>query len=208
MRSLTLHWHFQPDAFHRWKHLCYQARGARLPGMLMHQKAILALKPGVSSSTPTSSSSSSSSSFFGRGNTTGQSAQAIAADADPNAIIGWTYLGSANFTMAAWGNLALPSNANNNDRAHGAAPGAGEVGLTANNWELGVLLPFRRADLAPEAELSTNARSAICWERPLRAYRQGGAGAAAGGGEAEGEGDVPWLSEENQQRPSTRPPRR
>lgn len=185
----------------------------------MHQKAILALKPGFSNSTSSAASASSSSSFFGRGNTTGQSTtgqstsvdtSAAAADAEPNAIIGWTYLGSANFTMAAWGNLALLAN---NERVHGSSSssngaGSGEVGLTANNWELGVLLPFRRRDLESEAELSSNARSAICWERPLRAYRSAGiAGPEGGAGEGE-EGDVPWLSEENQQRPSTRPARR
>ena len=65
----------------------------------------------------------------------------------------------------AWGTLTKASDL----PAHLPDDGA-TVHLSSNNWELGIIFPVTRADLEPEAEFSTMARSAICWKSDAPKY--------------------------------------
>lgn len=154
--------HFgKPAVLDKFRGLVYHARAARHAGVLMHQKGVLALRAGV-----------------GVGRDAWEAGDGKGKEGDE--VVGYTYLGSANFTMNAWGNISLPSSSSAS--ASSNSSGNTSVQMTANNWELGVLLPLRRADLLPGAELSSNARSAVPWQRPARPY---------------GEGDVPWSATEH-----------
>ncbi|KAJ7155888.1 tyrosyl-DNA phosphodiesterase-domain-containing protein [Mycena filopes] len=66
--------------------------------------------------------------------------------ADPLDPAGWMYLGSHNFTAAAWGNLSGSADA---------------PVLNVNNYELGVVLPLMSAQ---------DVNSASAWERPPKRY--------------------------------------
>ncbi|KAJ7036605.1 tyrosyl-DNA phosphodiesterase-domain-containing protein [Mycena alexandri] len=66
--------------------------------------------------------------------------------ADPSDAAGWMYVGSHNFTAAAWGNLSGSADA---------------PVLNVNNYELGVVIPLRTVE---------NVNSASAWERPPRKY--------------------------------------
>lgn len=63
--------------------------------------------------------------------------------------MGWVYLGSANFTRAAWGTIAGTTSAPT---------------LSLNNWELGVVLPLDSPDV------EGNAWDAVPYRRPVEAY--------------------------------------
>lgn len=66
--------HFgKPEKFEAWRSLCHRAQSNRHGGILMHQKGLLALKPGVGG-----------------------------AGADDERV-GYVLMTSANFTSAAWG---------------------------------------------------------------------------------------------------------
>ncbi|WFD47660.1 hypothetical protein GLX27_002312 [Malassezia furfur] len=62
---------------------------------------------------------------------------------------GWVYLGSANFTRAAWGTVAGTTSAPT---------------LSLNNWELGVVLPLDSPDV------DGSAWDAVPYRRPVEAY--------------------------------------
>ncbi|KAJ6621511.1 tyrosyl-DNA phosphodiesterase I [Mycena sp. CBHHK59/15] len=62
---------------------------------------------------------------------------------------GWMYVGSHNFTYAAWGNLT----------GSGSAPV-----MNVNNYELGVIVPLNTAE---------DVDTASAWERPARKYGSG-----------------------------------
>ncbi|WFC95175.1 hypothetical protein MBRA1_001822 [Malassezia brasiliensis] len=62
---------------------------------------------------------------------------------------GWVYLGSANFTRAAWGTIAGTTSAPT---------------LSLNNWELGVVLPLDSPDI------EGSAWDAVPYRRPVEAY--------------------------------------
>ena len=83
-----------------------------------------------------------------------------------NDIAGWAYMGSHNLTQAAWGNISLGKK-------------GGEVQLSINNWELGIIVPMRLNDLQESQKpLSDNMKAnIITWKRPVEKYK---------------EGDVPW----------------
>ncbi|KAJ7173422.1 tyrosyl-DNA phosphodiesterase-domain-containing protein [Mycena filopes] len=66
--------------------------------------------------------------------------------ADPSDPAGWMYLGSHNFTAAAWGNLSGSADA---------------PVLNLNNYELGVVLPLMSAQ---------DVNSVSAWERPPKRY--------------------------------------
>ncbi|PWN27015.1 phospholipase D/nuclease [Jaminaea rosea] len=82
--------HFgKPEAFTKWKHLCYHARAERHEGVLMHQKGVLVVKKGREVEQTAGSSSSHSK--------------------DEEETIGYVVMTSANFGQNAWGNLSRPS---------------------------------------------------------------------------------------------------
>lgn len=83
---------------------------------------------------------------------------------DNEEIVGWIYMGSHNLTQAAWGNISSAS---------ASAPPQ----LTCQNWELGLVLPFRRRDL--KADATSDAAKIVTWKRPVEKYQ---------------DGDVPWVS--------------
>ena len=62
---------------------------------------------------------------------------------------GWVYLGSANFTRAAWGTIA-------------GTPSAPTLSL--NNWELGVVLPLHSTDV------EGSSWDAVPYQRPVEPY--------------------------------------
>ncbi|CAO1633675.1 unnamed protein product [Parajaminaea phylloscopi] len=88
----------------------------------------------------------------------------VEGNGDPSEVVGFALMSSANFTSAAWGNISQSP--------------SGDLQMTSSNWELGVLFPLQRRDLEPQSELSTHARSSICWRRPPEPY---------------GETDAPWT---------------
>ncbi|KAJ7777111.1 tyrosyl-DNA phosphodiesterase-domain-containing protein [Mycena metata] len=65
---------------------------------------------------------------------------------DPSDAAGWGYVGSHNFTAAAWGNLSGSADA---------------PVLNVNNYELGVVIPLQTVQ---------DVDSASAWERPPRKY--------------------------------------
>lgn len=72
-------------------------------------------------------------------------------------VVGFTYMGSHNFTQAAWGNLS------------------GTVArpkLTQSNWELGVVFPLKRRDLDP-TNTESLARAATNYRRDYQPYANG-----------------------------------
>lgn len=68
--------------------------------------------------------------------------------------IGWTYMGSANFTRAAWGNLA---------------GSAARASMSTSNWELGVVLPIWASEVEQRGLEAEGLRAVVYW-RPLQAY--------------------------------------
>ncbi|GAA5855366.1 hypothetical protein JCM9279_001699 [Rhodotorula babjevae] len=74
---------------------------------------------------------------------------------EPEQHLGWMYLGSHNFTGAAWGRLENGSNGPT---------------LAINNYELGVVLPIRAKSAA---ELEEKASDLVTYRRPLSRYSPG-----------------------------------
>ncbi|PWN32106.1 phospholipase D/nuclease [Meira miltonrushii] len=89
-----------------------------------------------------------------------------ASPSDENEIIGWAYMGSHNLTQAAWGNIS-------------SGKKGGEVQLSINNWELGVVVPMCLNDLHESQKPLPEGMKAniITWKRPAQKYK---------------EEDVPW----------------
>lgn len=89
-----------------------------------------------------------------------------AAHSDEKDLVGWAYMGSHNLTQAAWGNIS-------------SGKKGGEVQLSINNWELGVVVPISSNDLKESQQyLPENMKaSIITWKRPVEKYK---------------ESDVPW----------------
>lgn len=81
-------------------------------------------------------------------------------------IVGWAYMGSHNLTQAAWGNIS-------------SSKKGGEVQLSINNWELGIVVPMRLNDLRQSQNPLPESMKAniITWKRPVEKY---------------GNDDVPW----------------
>lgn len=73
-------------------------------------------------------------------------------ESDP--VAGWAYIGSHNFTPAAWGNLSGSSSS---------------IKMSQKNWELGAVIPVRKSDL-DEKNSTSLARSAITYRRDYQAY--------------------------------------
>ena len=87
---------------------------------------------------------------------------------DDEEVVGWIYMGSHNLTQAAWGNIS-------------SASASTLPQLTCQNWELGLVLPFRRRDL--KADSTSDAAKIVTWKRPVEKYQ---------------DGDVPWVSRRGQ----------
>ncbi|MCO5555749.1 hypothetical protein L7F22_009294 [Adiantum nelumboides] len=81
-------------------------------------------------------------------------------------VIGWAYMGSHNLTQAAWGNIS-------------SGKKGGEVQLSINNWELGIVVPMRSKDLHESQSPLPGSMKAniITWKRPVEKYK---------------DEDVPW----------------
>jgi hypothetical protein len=160
--------------------------------ILMHHKLILALQPGVHFE---SSDRSASAFASGSGRTLGQApakdgdALHTESEAEDEAAAkkrrveakdrvleerrraepaGWLYVGSANFTVAAWGTITLGADNAPTVRvaAGGDLPPLTPLQMTQLlNHELGVVIPIARADLS--AAKPSLARDALAF---VRAY--------------------------------------
>ncbi|KAK7031725.1 tyrosyl-DNA phosphodiesterase-domain-containing protein [Favolaschia claudopus] len=75
--------------------------------------------------------------------------KASKSDSEPSGPAGWMYVGSHNFTLAAWGNLS-----GTRDKPQ----------LTVNNFELGVVVPLTTVQ---------DVDMASAWERPPQKYGKG-----------------------------------
>jgi tyrosyl-DNA phosphodiesterase-1 len=129
--------------------------------IMMHHKAILAITEGadvVEWSTPPASQRT-------KQTTLGQKEGPTNTEIGESDIIGWAYMGSHNLTQAAWGSITQPKQTNSPPQ------------MTIGNWELGIVVPVRKADLEQDRHVDSMAANIITWKRPCEPYRPG---------------DVPW----------------
>ncbi|KAN0061581.1 hypothetical protein ACQY0O_006428 [Thecaphora frezii] len=133
------------------KHLYHQPRSQR-GDVMIHAKSLLAYLPSERATIDEAFKNSSRSDIGGFDS--GGRTLAETGKTEAERPIGWTYMGSANFTRAAHGNVGGK---------------AGAATLSTSNWELGVVFALYKSDVEREGVECTALR-AVAYERAAPAY--------------------------------------